>query len=110
MELVTEFKTTRIIRNQLHRFLDGFYKLVPFSLITFVCGCLSALVAYIHFESIFNEKELELLISGLPSIDVEDWRKNTTYTGFDVSTPAVKWFWEIVASYTQVWCTFGSIH
>ncbi len=30
---MTEFRSTRIIRNQLHKYLDGFYKLIPFSLI-----------------------------------------------------------------------------
>lgn len=31
--------------------------------------------------SMFNDHELELLISGLPEIDVADLRKNTEYTG-----------------------------
>ena len=51
--------------------------------------------------SLFNESELELLISGLPTIDVGDWRANTTYTGYDVTSPAIQWFWEAVEQYTQ---------
>lgn len=43
-------------------FLEGFYDIIPKSLI-----------------SIFNEQELELLISGLPDIDIEDLRANTEY-------------------------------
>lgn len=47
---------------RLDAFLEGFYDIIPKSLI-----------------SIFNEQELELLISGLPDIDIEDLRTNTEY-------------------------------
>lgn len=40
----------------------GFYEIIPKRLI-----------------SIFNEQELELLISGLPNIDVDDLKTNTDY-------------------------------
>lgn len=43
-------------------FLEGFYDIIPKQLI-----------------SIFNEQELELLISGLPDIDIEDLKANTEY-------------------------------
>ena len=58
------------------RFLEGFYALVPQEII-----------------SIFNENELELLISGMPDIDVDDWRANTVYSGggYTASSPQVGW-------------------
>lgn len=43
-------------------FLDGFWELIPRDLL-----------------SVFNDHELELLISGLPDIDVADMRANTEY-------------------------------
>lgn len=43
-------------------FLDGFWEMVPRDLL-----------------SVFNDHELELLISGLPDIDVADLRANTEY-------------------------------
>merc|ERR1711879_159572 len=46
--------------------------------------------------SIFNENELELLISGLPEIDLDDLRANTEYVGYTSSSPTILWFWEIV--------------
>lgn len=46
--------------------------------------------------SIFNDHELELLISGLPEIDVDDLRANTEYSGFTAGSPVVQWFWEVV--------------
>lgn len=47
---------------QLNAFLQGFYDVIPKYLI-----------------SIFNEQELELLISGLPTVDVDDLKANTEY-------------------------------
>ena len=59
---VCQMKMTGSIRQQLHAFLEGFYDIIPKQLI-----------------SIFNEQELELLISGLPTIDIEDLKSNTEY-------------------------------
>lgn len=52
MDLVADHILTNAIRPQITSFLEGFNELVPRELI-----------------SIFNDKELELLISGLPEID-----------------------------------------
>lgn len=54
VDLVAEHRLTTAIRPQINAFLDGFSELVNRDLI-----------------SIFNDKELELLISGLPDIDCE---------------------------------------
>ena len=50
------------IRKQLAAFLEGFYEIIPKRLI-----------------SIFTEQELELLRSGLPTIDIDDLKSNTEY-------------------------------
>ncbi|KAG2391709.1 E3 ubiquitin-protein [Vigna angularis] len=52
VDLVAEHRLTTAIRPQINSFLEGFNELIPRELI-----------------SIFNDKELELLISGLPDID-----------------------------------------
>lgn len=44
--------------------------------------------------ALFNDHELELLISGLPEIDVDDLRANTEYTGFTAASPVIQWFWQ----------------
>uniref|UniRef100_A0A2P2M8T8 HECT-type E3 ubiquitin transferase n=1 Tax=Rhizophora mucronata TaxID=61149 RepID=A0A2P2M8T8_RHIMU len=54
VDLVADHILTNAIRPQINSFLEGFNELVPRELI-----------------SIFNDKELELLISGLPEIDCE---------------------------------------
>jgi len=59
---VCQMKMTGAIQQQLAAFMEGFYDIIPKQLI-----------------SIFNEQELELLISGLPTIDIEDLKSNTEY-------------------------------
>jgi HECT-domain (ubiquitin-transferase) len=50
--------------------------------------------------SVFDSTELELTLCGLPTIDVEDWKANTRYSGSLVAKgqddTLVRWFWEIV--------------
>ncbi len=55
VEKLAYFKMYKEIQKQVDNFLEGFYELIPKDLI-----------------SIFNYKELELLISGLPNFDLED--------------------------------------
>lgn len=49
--------------------------------------------------AIFDEQELELLISGMPDIDLDDWRNNTEYRNYTASSPQIKWFWRAVRSF-----------
>ncbi|CAL8357211.1 unnamed protein product [Arctogadus glacialis] len=85
VQLVTELRMTRAIQPQINAFLQGFHTYIPPSLI-----------------QLFDEYELELLLSGLPEIDVQDWKKNTEYTsGYDLQEPAVQWFWNVVENLTQ---------
>uniref|UniRef100_A0A8C1IP71 E3 ubiquitin-protein ligase HACE1 n=1 Tax=Cyprinus carpio TaxID=7962 RepID=A0A8C1IP71_CYPCA len=85
VQLVTELRMTRAIQPQINAFLQGFHTFIPPSLI-----------------QLFDEYELELLLSGMPEIDVMDWKKNTEYTsGYDLQEPVVQWFWEVVENLTQ---------
>ncbi|KAL0324965.1 UNVERIFIED_CONTAM: E3 ubiquitin-protein ligase UPL1 [Sesamum radiatum] len=45
--------------------------------------------------------ELELLISGLPDIDLDDLRANTEYSGYSAASPAIQWFWEVVQGFSK---------
>lgn len=51
--------------------------------------------------SIFNEQELELLISGLPDIDIDDWKNNTDYHNYVASSMQIQWFWRAVRSFDK---------
>ena len=61
------------IRRQIGAFLEGFREIVTPELI-----------------SIFNENELELLISGMPNIDLADLKANTEYHGCALRDPIVQ--------------------
>jgi len=84
VDLITQQKMTLSIKPQIDSFLKGFHEMIKPSLI-----------------SIFTPAELELLISGLPDIDVDDLRKNTEYKGFTAHSPAVQWFWQVVNEMNQ---------
>ncbi|GMP64999.1 hypothetical protein CsSME_00025987 [Camellia sinensis var. sinensis] len=84
VDLVAEHILTNAIRPQINSFLDGFNELIHRELI-----------------SIFNDKELELLISGLPEIDLDDLKANTEYTGYTVASSVVQWFWEVVKAFNK---------
>lgn len=73
------YRLTTSVREQLENFVRGFHDIIPAELI-----------------AIFDEQELELLISGLPDIDVDDWRANTEYHNYTANSPQVTWFWRIV--------------
>lgn len=49
----------------------------------------------------FNEQELELLISGTPDIDVDEWRSATEYNGYTSSDPVIVWFWRALKSFNR---------
>uniref|UniRef100_A0A8B9WIV9 E3 ubiquitin-protein ligase HACE1 n=1 Tax=Bos mutus grunniens TaxID=30521 RepID=A0A8B9WIV9_BOSMU len=84
VQLVTELRMTRAIQPQINAFLQGFHMFIPPSLI-----------------QLFDEYELELLLSGMPEIDVSDWIKNTEYTsGYEREDPVIQWFWEVVEDIT----------
>ena len=41
---------------------------------------------------IFNEKELEILISGRPTIDIEDLKRNTDLVNYQKHDQIILWF------------------
>lgn len=52
--------------------------------------------------AVFDFQELELLVCGLPNIDVEDWVSNTVYKGdYSAESEVVGWFWEAVRGFSQ---------
>ncbi|XP_071445079.1 E3 ubiquitin-protein ligase HUWE1 isoform X2 [Hetaerina americana] len=84
VRLVCQMKMTGAIMKQLNAFLEGFYDIIPKKLI-----------------SIFNEQELELLISGLPNVDIDELRSNTEYHKYQASSLQIKWFWRALRSFEQ---------
>ncbi|OAL50240.1 hypothetical protein IQ07DRAFT_680558 [Pyrenochaeta sp. DS3sAY3a] len=84
IRLVTEHRLTGAVNEQLEHFLKGFHDIVPAELV-----------------SIFSEQELELLISGLPDINVDDWKNNTEYHNYTAASPQIQWFWRAVRTFEK---------
>ena len=60
-------------------FLDGFKDLIPLSML-----------------KIFDENELELLMCGIGTIDVRDWKEHTNYKGdYNANHVVIQWFWRV---------------
>jgi E3 ubiquitin-protein ligase HUWE1 len=84
VQRVVEYRLVESVREQLDNFLKGFHEIIPPDLI-----------------SIFNEQELELLISGLPEIEVDEWKNNTEYHNYSASSSQIQWFWRAVRSFDK---------
>jgi E3 ubiquitin-protein ligase HUWE1 len=84
VQKLVEHRLIGSVKDQLDNFVLGFHDIVPADLV-----------------SIFNESELELLISGLPEINVDDWKANTEYHSYSASSQQIQWFWRAVKSFTE---------
>ncbi|KAG6810921.1 hypothetical protein H0H92_009816 [Tricholoma furcatifolium] len=84
VQLSAQYRLYSSIQKQIESLLSGFYEIIPKDLIT-----------------IFTEKELELLISGTPDIDVDEWRAATEYNGYTSSDPNIVWWWRALKSFNR---------
>lgn len=65
VRLVANFRLNHAISSQMSAFKTGLFTMIPKDLI-----------------KIFDNRELELLISGLQAVDIDDLRENTVYQGY----------------------------
>jgi len=83
LEACLKYRMLDRTKPQMTELLLGFFDVIPEPLLT-----------------VFDFQELELLMCGLPTIDVDDWMANTNYTGDyeqkRASHKVVRWFWDIV--------------
>jgi hypothetical protein len=86
LEACLKYKLMDRVKPQLNELLLGFFDVIPEPLLT-----------------IFDFQELELLMCGLPDIDMDDWKEHTEYSGeYDEirgDHPTCQWFWEVVADF-----------
>ncbi|TFK26416.1 ubiquitin-protein ligase [Coprinopsis marcescibilis] len=82
VDCVVEYRIFKRVKEQFDAFMSGFSELIPQELIT-----------------VFDERELELLIGGMSEIDVDDWTKFTDYRGYTVTDEVIQWFWKCVRSW-----------
>ncbi|KAL4074493.1 hypothetical protein V8B97DRAFT_2005434 [Scleroderma yunnanense] len=79
---IVEYRISKRVKDQFEAFTSGFSELIPQDLIT-----------------VFDERELELLIGGMSEIDVDDWCKHTDYRGYEMNDEVIQWFWKCVRSW-----------
>ncbi len=82
VQLLMKYRMLGCTEAQMENLLIGFYEVIPPLLV-----------------SIFTFQEIELLLCGLPYIDVEDWEQSTQYSTrgcLKKNDNVAKWFWQIV--------------
>lgn len=90
LTLLLQYHMFDVVSEQITAILTGLYDVLPRSLLT-----------------AFDYQELELLICGVPDIDVDDWERHCDikYQDFDNPVKAEKkvvtWFWESLRSFSQ---------
>jgi hypothetical protein len=50
--------------------------------------------------TIFDYQELELMLNGMPNINLTDWREHTKIHGAPLG-PVLEWFWEVITEFTH---------
>ena len=88
-------KMTGAIRKQLAAFLEGFYDIIPrryYRRTILIYQILMYLISEpCRLIAIFNEQELELLLSGLPDINIDDLKANSEYHKYSVTSLQIVW-------------------
>jgi E3 ubiquitin-protein ligase NEDD4 len=83
LEANLKYRMLDLTKPQMTELLLGFYDVIPEPALT-----------------VFDFQELELLLCGLPTIDMDDWQANTIYSGLYENKgkrdEVVTWFWEVV--------------
>ncbi|CAN0188052.1 unnamed protein product [Pylaiella littoralis] len=58
-----------------------------------------------HLISVFDYQEMELLLCGIPEIDVEEWKRCSRYLGAyrraGENHFVIQWFWEVVEAFSE---------
>ena len=90
LELVLRYYMLDSIDDQLTAIMEGLQEVMSLSSL-----------------QIFDYQELELLLCGVPEIDVDDWARHTKirYVSYTESTPkenrVIDWFWDMVRTFTN---------
>lgn len=73
------------IEQKLTAFLDGLFMVIPKD----------------QFQ-VFTVEELEMILNGIPFIDINDWEHNTVYKGsYYKGHQVIRWFWQVMRELNQ---------
>eukprot|EP01050_Picozoa_sp_SAG11_P011254 SAG11_NODE_1179_length_5597_cov_3.257184_2_plen_591_part_00 len=82
IDLKTKWRLERRVEQQMEAVRRGFYQIMPEREISPIG---------------FDDRELELIMCGIPKIDIADWRANCEYkSGFKNSDKVVQMFWKVI--------------
>eukprot|EP00063_Salmo_salar_P020989 XP_013995824.1 PREDICTED: E3 ubiquitin-protein ligase HECW1-like [Salmo salar] len=85
IERMVKWRVERGVVQQTEALVRGFYEVVDSRLV-----------------SVFDARELELVIAGTAEIDLNDWRNNTEYRGgYHDSHIVIRWFWGAVERFNN---------
>jgi hypothetical protein len=84
VRLMTEWRLSRGIERQTMALFKGFQDIVPLANL-----------------AEFSERELEFLLCGSRTLDMDDWKEHTVYKGFTATSPEVVWFWEVLNAFDE---------
>uniref|UniRef100_A0A3B3E0H3 HECT-type E3 ubiquitin transferase n=1 Tax=Oryzias melastigma TaxID=30732 RepID=A0A3B3E0H3_ORYME len=85
IERMTKWRVERGVVQQTEALVRGFYEVVDSRLV-----------------SVFDARELELVIAGTVEIDLNDWRSNTEYRGgYHDGHIVMRWFWAAVERFNN---------
>lgn len=85
LERVVRWRLERGVSEQTECLVRGFYEVVDPRLV-----------------SVFDARELELVMAGTAEIDLVDWRQNTEYRGgYHDQHPVVVWFWQAIERFSN---------
>ncbi len=80
IQLFIDYHLRKKVQSQLASFLDGFYSVVPK-----------------EYIASLDPDELEFFICGENTLDMADWRENTTYRGYyGPDHEVIRWFWTVL--------------
>uniref|UniRef100_A0A4W3JEM0 HECT-type E3 ubiquitin transferase n=1 Tax=Callorhinchus milii TaxID=7868 RepID=A0A4W3JEM0_CALMI len=85
IERMVKWRIERGVVQQTESLVRGFYEVVDARLV-----------------SVFDARELELVIAGTAEIDISDWRNNTEYRGgYHDNHIVIRWFWAAVERFNN---------
>lgn len=85
LDLLAQHRLANCVQDEIEAFLKGLNDLIPD-----------------HLLSIFDENELEMLLCGACKFSIEDLKENHIIVGNNPRfLQTVRWFWEIISSFTQ---------
>ncbi|XP_062861504.1 E3 ubiquitin-protein ligase HECW2 [Trichomycterus rosablanca] len=85
IERMVKWRIERGVAQQTESLVRGFYEVVDVRLV-----------------SVFDARELELVIAGTAEIDLADWRNNTEYRGgYHDGHIVIRWFWTAVERFNN---------